>query len=29
LQRSGFEQVGEIAGGILGWETAKLPLQTA
>jgi hydroxyacylglutathione hydrolase len=29
LQRSGFESVGEIAGGILGWETAKLPLQTA
>ena len=29
LQRSGFASVGEIAGGILGWETAKLPLQTA
>jgi rhodanese-related sulfurtransferase len=29
LQRCGFESVGEIAGGILGWETAKLPLQTA
>jgi hydroxyacylglutathione hydrolase len=29
LQRCGFVSVGEIAGGILGWETAKLPLQTA
>jgi hydroxyacylglutathione hydrolase len=29
LQRSGFESVGEIAGGILGWETANLPLQAA
>ena len=29
LQRSGFDHVGEIAGGILGWEAAKLPLQTA
>jgi rhodanese-related sulfurtransferase len=29
LQRSGFGQVGEIAGGIVGWEAAKLPVQTA
>jgi hydroxyacylglutathione hydrolase len=29
LQRSGFDHVGEIAGGILGWEAAKLPVQTA
>jgi hydroxyacylglutathione hydrolase len=29
LQRSGFEPVGEIAGGIVGWEAAKLPLQSA
>jgi hydroxyacylglutathione hydrolase len=29
LQRSGFDPVGEIAGGIAGWETAKLPIQTA
>ncbi len=29
LQRSGFDHVAEIAGGILGWEAAKLPLQTA
>ena len=29
LQRSGFESVGEIAGGIVGWEAAKLPLQSA
>ena len=29
LRRSGFEHVGEIAGGIVGWEAAKLPLQTA
>lgn len=29
LQRSGFDHVGEIAGGIVGWEAAKLPVQTA
>ena len=28
LQRSGFERVNEIAGGIAGWETANLPVQT-
>lgn len=26
LQRCGFSQVGEIAGGIAGWESAKLPV---
>lgn len=26
LQRCGFSQVGEIAGGIAGWEAAKLPV---
>jgi hydroxyacylglutathione hydrolase len=29
LQRGGFERVAEIAGGILAWETAKLPIQPA
>ncbi|MGB6430636.1 MAG: rhodanese-like domain-containing protein, partial [Candidatus Acidiferrales bacterium] len=29
LQRGGFGSVGEIAGGIVGWETANLPVQTA
>jgi hydroxyacylglutathione hydrolase len=29
LQNSGFDHVSEIAGGILGWETAKLPVETA
>jgi hydroxyacylglutathione hydrolase len=29
LQRSGFDRVSEIAGGIAGWEAAKLPVQTA
>jgi hydroxyacylglutathione hydrolase len=29
LQRGGFDTVGEIAGGIAGWEAAKLPVQTA
>jgi hydroxyacylglutathione hydrolase len=29
LQRDGFDPVGEIAGGIVGWEAAKLPVQTA
>jgi len=28
LQRGGFDRVSEIAGGISGWEAAKLPLQT-
>jgi glyoxylase-like metal-dependent hydrolase (beta-lactamase superfamily II)/rhodanese-related sulfurtransferase len=28
LQRGGFSSVGEIAGGIAAWESAKLPLQT-
>jgi glyoxylase-like metal-dependent hydrolase (beta-lactamase superfamily II)/rhodanese-related sulfurtransferase len=27
LQRSGFWDVSEIAGGIVSWETAKLPVQ--
>jgi hydroxyacylglutathione hydrolase len=27
LQRSGFERVSEIAGGIVGWETANLPVE--
>jgi hydroxyacylglutathione hydrolase len=27
LQRCGFDHVGEIAGGIAGWEAAKLPVQ--
>jgi hydroxyacylglutathione hydrolase len=27
LQRSGFQRVSEIAGGIAAWETAKLPVQ--
>jgi glyoxylase-like metal-dependent hydrolase (beta-lactamase superfamily II) len=29
LQRGGFEPVAEIAGGIVGWEAANLPVQTA
>lgn len=29
LQRNGFANVSEIAGGIAGWEAAKLPVQTA
>jgi len=29
LQGRGFERVSEIAGGIAGWEAAKLPVQTA
>jgi hydroxyacylglutathione hydrolase len=29
LQRSGFDPVCEIAGGIVGWEATKLPVQTA
>jgi len=28
LQRAGFDSVSEIAGGIAGWETAGLPVQT-
>jgi hydroxyacylglutathione hydrolase len=27
LQRSGFDPVAEIAGGIVGWEAAKLPVD--
>jgi rhodanese-related sulfurtransferase len=27
LQRGGFQQVSEIAGGIAAWETANLPVQ--
>ncbi|HEY1925572.1 MAG TPA: rhodanese-like domain-containing protein [Candidatus Acidoferrum sp.] len=29
LLRAGFKQVSEIAGGIVGWETANLPVETA
>ena len=29
LQHNGFDHVSEIAGGIAGWEAAKLPVQTA
>ena len=29
LQRSGFDFVGEIAGGITGWEAARLPIETS
>ncbi len=29
LQRQGFRRVSEIAGGIAGWEAAKLPVQAA
>jgi glyoxylase-like metal-dependent hydrolase (beta-lactamase superfamily II)/rhodanese-related sulfurtransferase len=29
LQHNGFDRVSEIAGGIAGWEAAKLPVQTA
>ncbi len=29
LQRGGFERVGEIAGGIVGWEAAKLPVEAS
>jgi rhodanese-related sulfurtransferase len=28
LQRNGFTQVGEIAGGIAAWEAGKLPLES-
>lgn len=27
LQRAGFDRVSEIAGGIVGWETANLPVE--
>jgi hydroxyacylglutathione hydrolase len=29
LQRNGFEHVSEIAGGLAGWEAAKLPVESA
>jgi glyoxylase-like metal-dependent hydrolase (beta-lactamase superfamily II)/rhodanese-related sulfurtransferase len=29
LQRDGFESVGEIAGGLAAWESAKLPVRSA
>ena len=29
LQRGGFDPVGEIAGGIVGWEAANLPVQAS
>jgi hydroxyacylglutathione hydrolase len=29
LQSNGFDRVSEIAGGIAGWEAARLPVQTA
>jgi rhodanese-related sulfurtransferase len=29
LQANGFPLVSEIAGGLAGWETAKLPVQTS
>jgi rhodanese-related sulfurtransferase len=29
LQKNGFKNVSEIAGGIAGWEAAKLPVQGA
>jgi len=29
LQHSGFDSVSEIAGGLAGWESAKLPVQAA
>jgi rhodanese-related sulfurtransferase/glyoxylase-like metal-dependent hydrolase (beta-lactamase superfamily II) len=28
LQRGGFDRVSEIAGGIVGWESANLPVQS-
>ena len=28
LQRGGFDRVSEIAGGIVGWEAANLPVET-
>jgi rhodanese-related sulfurtransferase len=29
LQRAGFDRIREIAGGIVGWETANLPVEKA
>jgi len=29
LQKNGFQNVSEIAGGLAGWEAAKLPVQSA
>jgi glyoxylase-like metal-dependent hydrolase (beta-lactamase superfamily II)/rhodanese-related sulfurtransferase len=29
LQRGGFDRISEIAGGMAGWEAAKLPVETA
>jgi glyoxylase-like metal-dependent hydrolase (beta-lactamase superfamily II)/rhodanese-related sulfurtransferase len=29
LQKNGFDRVSEIAGGLAGWEAAKLPVETA
>jgi rhodanese-related sulfurtransferase len=29
LQRAGFAEVGEIAGGLAAWEAAKLPVVAA
>jgi hydroxyacylglutathione hydrolase len=29
LQGSGFDRVSEIAGGIVAWEAANLPVQSA
>jgi len=29
LQRGGFDSVAEIAGGIVGWQAAKLPVESA
>jgi rhodanese-related sulfurtransferase len=29
LRRSGFDSVGEIAGGVAGWEAASLPVESA
>ena len=29
LRRSGFDSVGEIAGGVAGWEAASLPVERA
>jgi rhodanese-related sulfurtransferase len=28
LERHGFKQVSEVAGGIAAWEAAKLPMET-
>jgi glyoxylase-like metal-dependent hydrolase (beta-lactamase superfamily II)/rhodanese-related sulfurtransferase len=29
LQRNGFDRIGEIAGGVAGWEAASLPFATS